>query len=95
MEYQWNKRYSIGANRSNRTNGRVECTTTQAEANGTILIPIMRCTSPMEYKWHKCYSIGTNRTNGPVECNPIQPDANKNIASPRNEMRFTNGIPKE
>ena len=38
MHYQWNKAgYSIG---TNRTNGRVECTPTQPEANGNILSPL-------------------------------------------------------
>ena len=37
--HQWNKCYSIGTNRTNRTNGRVECTPTQPEANGNILSP--------------------------------------------------------
>ena len=58
----------------------------------------MRCISPIEYQWHKCYSIGTNRTNrvnGRVECTPTQPEANRNILSPRNEMHFTNRIPTE
>ena len=46
----------------------------------------------MEYQWNKCYSIGTNRTNGQIECTPIQPEADGNIPSPRNEMHFTNRI---
>ena len=41
---------------------------------------------------YQCYSIGTNRTNGRVECTPTQPETNRNILSPRNEMHFTNGI---
>ena len=41
---------------------------------------------------NKCYSIGTNRTNGRVECTPTQPEANRNIVSPHNEMHFTKGI---
>ena len=53
----------------------------------------MRCILPMEYQWNKCYSIGTNRTNGRLECTPTQPEANGNILSSRNEMRFTNGKP--
>ena len=36
MEYQWNQCYSIG---TNRTNGQVECTPTQPEANENILGP--------------------------------------------------------
>ena len=58
----------------------------------------MRCISPIEYKWNKCYSIGTNRTdrtNGQVECTPTQPEGNGNMLSPHNEMHFTNGIPME
>ena len=95
MEYQWNKCYSIG---TNRTNGRVECTPTQPEANRNILSPLLRCISPMEYQWNKCYSIctnHTNRTDGQVECTPTQTEANINILSPGNEMHFTNGIPME
>ena len=53
IEYQWNKCYSIGTNRTNRTNGRVECTPTQPEADGNILSPSneMHSTNgiPMEY----------------------------------------------
>ena len=41
---------------------------------------------------NKCYFIGTNRTNGRIECNPTQPEANRNIPSPHNEMHFTNRI---
>ena len=37
--YQWNKFYSIGTNRTNRTNGRVECYPSQPEADGNILSP--------------------------------------------------------
>ena len=96
MEYQWNKCYSIG---TNRTNGRVECTPTQPEADGNILSPyIIRCISLIEHQWNKCYSIGTNRrnrTNGRVECAPTHPEANGNIVSPCNEMHFTNRIPIE
>ena len=55
----------------------------------------MKWISPMEYQWNKCYFIGTNRTNGGVECTPTQPEANRNILSPENEMHFTNGIPME
>ena len=55
----------------------------------------MRCISPMEYLWNKWYSIGTNRTNRQVECTPTQPEANGNIISPRNEMRFTNANPMD
>ena len=58
----------------------------------------MRCISPIEYHWNKCYSIDTNRTNrtnGRVECTPTQPEANGNSLSPRNQMHFTNRIPME
>ena len=87
MEYQWNKSYSIGTNRTNCTNRRVECTPTQSEANRIILVPVMMM--------NKCYSIGTNRTNGQIECAPTQPEADENILSPYNEMHFTTGIPME
>ena len=59
MEYQWNKCYSIGANRTNR---RVECTSKRPEANETIMGFIL----PVKYQKNKCYSIGSNRTNGQV-----------------------------
>ena len=36
MEYQWNDGYSIG---TNRTNGQVECTPSQPEAEENILSP--------------------------------------------------------
>ena len=39
IEYQWNEQYSIGTNRTNRTNGRVECTPSQPEADENILSP--------------------------------------------------------
>ena len=96
MEYQRNKWYSIGTDRTNRTNGRVECTPTQPEANRNNLSPSVRCILPIEYQWNKGYSIGTNRTNrnnGRVESTPTQPEADGNILSPRDEMHFTNGIP--
>ena len=93
IEYQWHKCYSIGTNRTNRTNGREECTHTQLKP--TEIFPVMRCISQIEYQWNKCYSIGTNRTNGRVECNPTQPEGNRNILGPRNEMHFTNRIPME
>ena len=58
----------------------------------------MRFISPIEHQWNKCYSIGTNRTNrtnGRVECTPTQPEADRNILSPRNEIHFTNRTPME
>ena len=39
MEYRWNKRFSIGINRTNRTNGQVGRTPTQPKANRNILSP--------------------------------------------------------
>ena len=39
MDYHWNKYYSHCTNRANQTNGQVEYTTTQPEANGNILRP--------------------------------------------------------
>ena len=39
IEYQWNKCYSIGTNRTNPTNGRVEYSPTQPEADRNILSP--------------------------------------------------------
>ena len=38
MEYHWNEWYSIGTNRTNRTNGQIECTPSQPEAEENILI---------------------------------------------------------
>ena len=76
------KCYSIGTNRANRTNGRVECTPTQPLADG-------RCVSPIEYQWN------TTCSNGRVECTPTQTEANRNNLSPSNEMHFTNRIPIE
>ena len=49
-------------------------------------------TNTVEYQWNKCYFNGTNCTNGQVECTPTQPEANKNIRSPHNEMHLTSGI---
>ena len=72
MEYQWNKCYSIGTNRTNRTNGQVQCTPTQPEAKGNIS-PRNDMHSSIEHQWNKYYSIGTNRTNRTnerVECTP-------------------------
>ena len=55
----------------------------------------MRYISPKEYQWNECYPIGTNPINGQVECTPTQPEANRNILSPHNEMHFTYRIPIE
>ena len=89
MEYQWNKCYSIG---TNRTNGRVECTPLNRMPTEIFYVPVMRCISPMEYQWNNCYSIGTNRTNARVGCTATQPEANRNILTPCNEKHFTNAI---
>ena len=81
--------------RTNRTNGRVECTLTQPEADRNILSPHYEMHFTNGIPIDKCYSIGTNRTSGRVQCIPTQPEANGNIVSPRNEMHFTNAIPVE
>ena len=39
MAYQWNHCFSISTNRTNGTNGRVECTPTKVEAIENILTP--------------------------------------------------------
>ena len=93
MEYQWNRWYCIG---TNRTNGQVEYTPHLAwRQRKYCKSAVMRCISPIEYQWNKRFSIGTNRTNEQVECTPTQPKAKRNILSPHNEMQFTNGIPVE
>ena len=79
IEYQWNKCYSIGTNRTNRSNGRVECTHTQPETIRNILSPRNEMHFTNGIPMNKCYSIGTNRTNGGVECTPTQPVADGNI----------------
>ena len=82
IEYQWNKCYSIGTNRTNRTNGRVECTPTQPETIRNILSPRNETHFTNGIQLNKCYSIGTNRINAGVECTPTQPVADGNILSP-------------
>ena len=85
MEYQWNKCYSIG---TNRTNGQVECTTTRPEADRNILSPYneMHFTNgiPMEemiFHWYKSYQWTSEML--------------RNILGQHNEMHFTNGIPMD
>ena len=62
IEHQWNKCYSIGTNRTNRTSGQVECTPTQTKADRDILSPHNKMhftnRTPMEYMlfhWYQGY----------------------------------------
>ena len=43
--------YAIGTNPTIGTNGRVECTPTQCEADEIFCVFIMRYISPFEYQW--------------------------------------------